>query len=132
MLKTLKPKRVTPIATPLVSQIPSKRLFQIIDHYIEKPKQQSTTKVHRKPINPQLQIKVRYESFQNKTQRKQRRKRVEEEQKRKDNDEELDLGDDHSCEKQLLQRLQSLQESKKKKIEIAAMPSDHRVETSSD
>ncbi|CAF4945340.1 unnamed protein product, partial [Rotaria sp. Silwood2] len=61
ILQTLKPKRVTPISTPLTSQMTSRSLFQIIDHYIQDPKKPETVttiklneKLQRKPINQQL------------------------------------------------------------------------------
>lgn len=121
ILKTLKPKRVTPIATPLVSQLTPKRLFQLIDYYIQKPQDDPSipllSKFQRKPINPNLQIKARYESFETKKQKKKRRKQLEEDQQKKDDHDALDLDDDNPCEQHLLQRLQAVQQSKKKKVE---------------
>lgn len=123
VLKTLKPKRVTPIATPLVSQVTPKRLFQIIDHYIhdpKKPKSATTVKLserlQRKPVNQQLQIKYRYESFQTKAEKKRKKKLVKEEQQRKEQGDELDLDIDNETEKTLLQRVNSLKELSNKKI----------------
>ncbi len=115
VLKTLKPKRATPIAAPFTSQMTPKRLFQIIDHYIQAPK--STTmklneKIHRKPINQQLQIKQRYESFPTKANRKRKKKLIKEQQQIKDNDDDLDLDIDQEGEKLLLQRINSLTSKK--------------------
>jgi hypothetical protein len=122
VLKTLKPKRVTPIAAPFTSQLTPKRLFQIIDHYIQAPKSSTmvTTiklneKIQRKPINQQLQIKHRYESFPTKADRKRKKKLIKEQQQRKDNEDELDLDIDNEEEKLLLQRVNSLKESTSKK-----------------
>ncbi|CAM4779382.1 unnamed protein product [Rotaria magnacalcarata] len=124
VLKTLKPKRVTPIAAPFTSQLTPKRLFQIIDHYIQDPNKPKATitegklieRIQRKPINQQLQVKHRYESFQTKAERKRKKKLIQEQQLRKDNDDELDLDINSEAEKQLLQRVNSLKESLSKKI----------------
>lgn len=118
VLKTLKPKRVTPIAAPFTSQLTPKRLFQIVDHYIQAPKSSTmklNEKIQRKPINQQLQVKQRYESFQTKTDRKRKKKFIKQEQQRKDNDDDLDLDIDNEGEKLLLQRVNSLKESTSKK-----------------
>jgi len=119
----LKPKRVTPIAAPFTSQLTPKRLFQIIDHYIQDPNKPTmvTTiklneKVQRKPINQQLQIKHRYESFQTKVEKKRKKKLIKEQQQRKDNNDELDLDIDDESDKLLLQRVNSLKELNSKKI----------------
>ena len=110
VLKTFKPKRVTPIAAPFTSQLTPKRLFQIIDHYIQAPKP-SIVRVPRKPVNQQLQIKQRYESFQTKKDRKRKKNLLKEQ-------DDLDLDLDNEGEKLLLQRVNSLKElpSKKKQI----------------
>ena len=107
VLKTFKPKRVTPIAAPFTSQLTPKRLFQIVDHYIRDPQDPSkasqvTEKIQRKPINQQLQIKRRY-------------KPVEGKRRRKKEQEDLDLDLDNPAEKLLLQRVQSLQDLQKSK-----------------
>ena len=119
MLKTLKPKRVVPISAPLTSQITSKRLFQIIDHYIRDSDKSTTAtmkfneKIQRKPINHQLQIKHRYESFQMKTDRKRQKKMMKGQQQRKEEegDDDLDLDIDAESDKLLLQRVNSLKET---------------------
>ncbi|CAF0819563.1 unnamed protein product [Rotaria sordida] len=125
VLKTLKPKRATPISTPLISQLTPKRLFQIIDHYIQDPKNPKTSttttikfneKLQRKPINQQLQIKYRYESFQTKAEKKRKKKIVKEQQERKNNNDDLDLDTNDEADKLLLQRVNSLKESNNKKI----------------
>ncbi|CAF3492250.1 unnamed protein product [Adineta steineri] len=127
VLKTLKPKRVTPIAAPFTSQMTPKRLFQIIDHYIQDPKSNTKTatmlttmklneKIQRKPINQKLQIKHRYESFQTRSERKRKKKLMKEQQQRKDDNDELDLDIDNDTEKLLLQRVNSLKEVNTKKI----------------
>ena len=112
ILKTLKPKRVTPIATPLVSQMSTRRLFQVIDHYIQAPKS-SREKLHeriqRKAVHQQLQIKQRYESFQT----KQERRKLKKLKKEKEEEEDLDLGVDDEQEKLLLQRVNSLKSTAK-------------------
>jgi hypothetical protein len=121
VLKTLKPKRATPIAAPFTSQMTPKRLFQIIDHYIQAPKSTAmklNEKIQRKPINQHLQIKKRYESFQTKADRKRKKKLIKEEQRKKDNDDDLDLDIDHEGEKLLLQRVNSLKESTSKKSQF--------------
>lgn len=121
VLKTLKPKRVTPIAAPFTSQMTPKRLFQVIDHYIQAPKPtvvRMNEKIQRKPMNSQLQIKHRYESFQTKTDRKRKKKQMKEQQQRKDNDDELDLDIDQEGDRLLLQRVNSLKESTTKKITL--------------
>jgi len=121
VLKTLKPKRATPIAAPFTSQITPKRLFQIIDHYIQAPKSTAmklNEKIQRKPINQHLQIKKRYESFQTKADRKRNKKLIQEQQQKKDNDDDLDLDIDHEGEKLLLQRVNSLKESTSKKSQF--------------
>ncbi|CAF1133449.1 unnamed protein product [Adineta ricciae] len=122
VLKTLRPKRVTPISAPLTSQITSKRLFQIIDHYIQDSNKSTTAtikineKIQRKPINHQLQIKHRYESFQTKVDRKRKKKMMKEQQQRKDeaDDDDLDLDIDTEGDKLLLQRVNSLKETNRK------------------
>ncbi|CAF2401628.1 unnamed protein product [Rotaria sp. Silwood2] len=123
ILKTLKPKRVTPISTPLTSQMTSRSLFQIIDHYIQDPKKPETVttiklneKLQRKPINQQLQIKYRYDSFQTKAEKKRKKKIMKEQQERKNNDDDLDLDINDETDKLLLQRINSLKESNNKKI----------------
>jgi hypothetical protein len=127
VLKTLKPKRVTPIAAPFTSQLTPKRLFQIVDHYIQdsevNPQKTSTVttsklneKIQRKPINQQIQVKQRYESFQTKSERKRRKKFMKEQQQRKDDNEELDLDLDDESDKLLLQRVNSLNELGSKQI----------------
>ena len=119
VLKTLKPKRVTPIAAPFTSQMTPKRLFQIIDHYIQASKPtviRLNDKAQRKPINSQLQIKQRYESFPpSKAERKRKKKLIKEQQQRTTNDDELDLDIDQEGEKLLLQRVNSLKESTTRK-----------------
>lgn len=114
VLKTLKPKRVTPIAAPFTSQLTPKRLFQIVDHYIrdvEDPSKPSqlNEKIQRKPVNPKLQIKRRYESVER---RRRRRK-----EKPKEPDDDLDLDLDNPAEKELLQRVHSLQDIQRKKVQ---------------
>ena len=125
VLKTLKPKRVTPIAAPFTSQLTPKRLFQIVDHYIrdvQDPSKLSHTsqlneKIQRKPVNPKLQIKRRYESIE------QRRRRHRRKEKPKEPDDELDLDLDNPAEKELLQRVHSLQDIQRKKVQqIDAKP----------
>lgn len=119
VLKTLKPKRVTPIAAPFTSQMTPKRLFQVIDHYIQAPKPtvvRMNEKIQRKPINTQLQIKHRYESFPTKADRKRKKKQRKEEEEKKTNDDELDLDIDQESDRLLLQRVTSLNESTTKKI----------------
>ena len=125
VLKTLKPKRVTPIAAPFTSQMTPKRLFQIIDHYIKDwTKAEMPTimkineKIRRKPINKQLQIKHRYESFQTKQERKRKKKLMKEEQQRKDNNDELDLDIDDDADQLLLKRIDSLKERNSKRMKI--------------
>jgi hypothetical protein len=121
VLKTLKPKRATPIAAPFTSQMTPKRLFQLIDHYIQAPKSSTmklNEKIQRKPINQQLQIKHRYESFQTKADRKRKKKLIQEQQQRKDNEDDLDLDLDNEEEKLLLQRVNSLKESPCKKTQL--------------
>jgi len=122
VLKSLKPKRVTPIAAPFTSQMTPKRLFQIIDHYIQAPKSSTTVttmklneKIQKKPINQQLQIKHRYESFQTKADRKRKKKLMKEQEQRKNDDDELDLDIDNDGDKLLLQRVNSLKGSTTKK-----------------
>lgn len=113
VLKTLKPKRVTPIAAPLTSQMTPKRLFQVIDYYCQSTKNTRVRvqeRMQRKPIHQQLQIKQRYESFQTKKERKKRSKLIE----KKEDDEDLDLGIDHEQEKLLLKRVHSLKDTTKK------------------
>jgi len=73
-------------------------------------------KVQRKPINQQLQIKHRYESFQTKVEKKRKKKLIKEQQQRKDNNDELDLDIDDESDKLLLQRVNSLKELNSKKI----------------
>jgi len=112
VLKTLKPKRVTPIAAPLITLLPTKRFFQIINYFIEDKTKQSmknfNEKIQKKMINYQIQLKHRYESFETKIERKRRRKLFKEQQQRKANDEELDLGINQEREEHLLQRIHSL------------------------
>ncbi|UJR15922.1 hypothetical protein I4U23_002843 [Adineta vaga] len=121
VLKTLKPKRVTPIAAPFTSQLTPKRLFQIVDHYIQDSKKSTmvTTmklneKIQRKPINHQQQIKHRYESFQTKADRKRKKKFMKEQSQRQDEQDDLDLDIDDEGEKLLLQRVNSLKDSSRK------------------
>ncbi|CAF4598084.1 unnamed protein product [Rotaria sp. Silwood1] len=128
VLKTLKPKRVTPIAAPLTTLMTTKRLFQIIDYFIKDKKDKTdktsmvtikklNEKMQRKPINQQIQLKHRYESFETKLERKRRRKLFKEQQQRKANDEELDLGIDDEREQNLLRRIDSVNESISKQIQ---------------
>ncbi|CAF2975097.1 unnamed protein product [Rotaria socialis] len=125
VLKTLKPKCVTPIAAPLTTMMTTKRLFQIIDHFIQDNSieipmvtiRNLNEKMQRKSINQQIQLKHRYESFETKLERKRRRKLFKEQQQRKANDEELDLGIDEERDHHLLQRIDSLNESIGKKIQ---------------
>ncbi|CAF0742771.1 unnamed protein product [Didymodactylos carnosus] len=68
VLKTLRPKSVVPIAAPPVSQLSTKKLFQIINRIIDPNKIKATIQnqqplIHRKPIVEKLQIKRRYQSF---------------------------------------------------------------------
>jgi len=122
VLKTLQPKGVTPFSAPFISELTLKRLFQITHLYIQAPKSSTmvtTTKlnekIQRKPINQQLQIKHRYESFPTKADRKRKKKLIKEQEQRKDNEDELDLDIDNEEEKLLLQRVNSLKESTSKK-----------------
>jgi hypothetical protein len=112
VLKTLKPKRVTPIAAPFTSQLTPKRLFQIIDHYIQDPNKKTPVKINeriqQKPINHQLQVKHRYDSFQTKAEKKRKKKLMKE-----PSQDDLDLDIDDESNKQLLQRVNSLKETKK-------------------
>ena len=68
-------------------------------------------KMQRKPVNQQIQLKHRYESFETKFERKRRRKLFKERQRRKANDEELDFDIDDGREQCLLQRISSLSQS---------------------
>ncbi|CAF1197734.1 unnamed protein product [Adineta ricciae] len=112
VLKTLTPKRVTPIASPLISLMPTKRLFQTIDHLLrDRTKEQSGEAIPKKIANTQIQLKHRYESFETKLERKRRRKLFKEQQQRRANDEELDLGLNDEMEETLLQRIHSLNRS---------------------
>ena len=134
VLKTLKPKRVTPIATPMTSHVTPKQLFKIIDHYIRDSPTKSITattqvneKLQRKPVQQHVQVKHRYDSFQTKAEKKRRKNLLKEEQQTKDNEEALDM--DNESEKQLLQRFNSLTERQSKKIKttplsIVAIPLD--------
>ncbi|CAF4317132.1 unnamed protein product, partial [Rotaria sp. Silwood2] len=104
-------------------QMTSRSLFQIIDHYIQDPKKPETVttiklneKLQRKPINQQLQIKYRYDSFQTKAEKKRKKKIMKEQQERKNNDDDLDLDINDETDKLLLQRINSLKESNNKKI----------------
>ena len=122
VLKTLKLKRVTPIAAPLTTLMTTKRLFQIIDYFIYDRKQKSMQtssmitirnlkeKMQRKAVNQQIQFKHRYESFETKLERKRRRKLFKQQQQRKANDEELDFGIDREEEQSLLRRIKFLNE----------------------
>jgi len=115
VLKTLKPQRVTPIAAPLITLLPTKRLFQLINYFIEDKYSTSiiiNKKLHEKMINHQIQLKHRYESFETKIERKRRRKLFKQQQQRKANDEELDLGTNDEREELFLQRINSLNHSK--------------------
>ncbi|UJR30664.1 hypothetical protein I4U23_018188 [Adineta vaga] len=117
VLKTLKPKRVIPIASPLISLMTTKRLFQTINYFIQDNESSMATLVklnetlQKKVINQQIQLKHRYESFETKLERKRRRKLFKEQQQRKANDEELDLGLNDEREENLLQRITSLNQS---------------------
>ncbi|CAF0924060.1 unnamed protein product [Rotaria sordida] len=125
VLKTLKPKCVTPIAVPLASLLTTKRLFQIIDYFIKDQSNKISMitmkklneKIQRKSLNQQIQLKHRYELFETKIQRKRRRKLFKEQQQRKANDEELDFGIDDEKEQNLLQRINSVNESICKQIQ---------------
>lgn len=125
LLKTLKPKRVIPIAAPLITLLTTKRLFQLIDYFIKDKKDQSieaslrklNETMQRKPINQQLQLKHRYESFETRVERKRRRKLFKEQQQRKANDEELDFNIDELRDDNLLRRINSLNESIGKQIQ---------------
>ena len=110
VLKTLKPKRVTPIAAPLPTLITSKRFFRIIDYFIQNNAVEPSVAMTRRSAE-QIQLKHRYESFETKLERKRRRKLFQEHQQRKANDEELDLGMDDEREQHLLRRIHSLNES---------------------
>lgn len=119
ILRTLKPKRVTPIAAPLVSQMSTKRLFQVIDHYIQTSKtnrEKLHERIQRKGVHQQLQIKQRYESFQTKHERKKLKKL----KKEKEDEEDLDLGIDQEQEKLLLQRVSSLKDSSKSAVKSSS------------
>lgn len=126
VLKTLKPKRATPIAAPMTSQMTPKRLFQIIDHYIHDPKNPKPTtvtttmklseKIKRKPINEQLQVKHRYDTIHSKMNKKRKKKLMKEQPEKQDDDDELDLDINDEAEKLLLQRVNSLKELGNKKI----------------
>ncbi|CAF4310745.1 unnamed protein product, partial [Rotaria sordida] len=74
-------------------------------------------KIQRKSLNQQIQLKHRYELFETKIQRKRRRKLFKEQQQRKANDEELDFGIDDEKEQNLLQRINSVNESICKQIQ---------------
>ena len=115
VLQTLKPKRVTPIAAPLESLLTTKRLFQIIDFFIEgkkfQPIERLMTKLEKKSLNYQIQLKHRYESFETRIERKRRRKLFKEQQQQKANGEELDLGMNDQRDDDLLQRIDSLIQS---------------------
>lgn len=115
VLQTLKPRRVTPIAAPLPTLLTTKRLFQIIDFFIQGKKSQPIerlmTKLEKKSLNYQIQLKHRYESFETKVERKRRRKLFKEQQQRKANGEELDLGMNDLRDDDLLQRIDSLIQS---------------------
>ncbi len=111
VLKTLKPQHVTPIAAPLITLLPTKRLFQIINYFI-KDKYLTSMIINEKIINHQIQLKHRYESFETKIERKRRRKLFKQQQQRKANDEELDLGTNDDREEHFLQRINSLNHSK--------------------
>lgn len=128
VLKTLQPKRVTPIAAPLTSQMTPKRLFQIIDHYIAADRKESSTtkrlseKIQRKPVNAQLQVKQRYDSLMSKAERKRRKKLRREEEQQKQNDAALDLDLDNHLEQNLLQRVDSLRKPTKKIVKVENPP----------
>ena len=120
VLETLRPKCVTPIAAPPTTQITTKRLFRLIDYFIREKSVRRTSSVvlekfqemmQRKSLQPQIQLKHRYESFENRIERKRRRKFFQEQQQRKANDEELDLGINDEREQHLLRRLHSLHRS---------------------
>lgn len=122
VLETLRPKSVTPIAAPPITQITTKRLFRIIDFFIREKSSRRTSSVllekfhemmQRKSLQPQIQLKHRYESFENRNERKRRRKFFQEQQQRKANDEELDLGVNDEREQYLLQRIHSLHRTSK-------------------
>ena len=122
VLETLRPKSVTPIAAPPITQITTKRLFRIIDYFIREKSARRTTSVvlekfhemmQRKSLQPQIQLKHRYESFENRNERKRRRKFFQEQQQRKANDEELDLGVNDERDQYLLQRIHSLHRTSK-------------------
>jgi hypothetical protein len=119
VLKTLKPKRVTPIAAPMTTQMTTKRLFQIINSFIQDQQMQTSMvtikklneKMPRKLLHQHIQLKHRYESFETKVERKRRRKLFKEQQQRKANDEELDFGIDDEKDQHLLRRIHSLNQS---------------------
>lgn len=122
VLKTLKPRRVTPIAAPLTTLMTTKQLFQLIEHFTRderaaRPVPLTGTiavmneKIQRKAVSAQMQLKHRYESFETKLERKRRRRLFKERQQRRANDEELDFGLDDECEAGLLRRIHSLNES---------------------
>jgi hypothetical protein len=113
VLKTLKPKCVTPIAAPLPTLLTTKRLFQMINYFIQDKTSMKkfNEKIPRRAIYQQIQLKHRYESFETKIERKRRRKLFKEQQQRKANDEELDLGINDEREEGLLRRINSLNES---------------------
>ena len=112
VLQTLKPQCVTPIAAPLATLLTTKRLFQIIDYFIQgkkySPIERLLTKLEKKSLNYQIQLKHRYESFETKLERKRRRRLFKEQQQRKANGEELDLGMSDQRDEDLLRRIQSL------------------------
>jgi hypothetical protein len=116
VLKTLKPKRVTPIAAPFTSQLTPKRLFQIVEHYIQDPNKKSPVKINekiqRKPINHQLQVKHRYESFETRSEKKRKKKLIQQQSQ-----DDLDLNIDDESDKLLLQRVNSLKDTRKIKID---------------
>lgn len=137
VLQTLKPKRCTPIAAPLATLMTTKRLFQLIDYFIQDKKQQRLQtsmvaikslyeKMQKKPVNQQIQLKHRYESFETKLERKRRRKLFKQRQQRKANDEELDFGIDDEKEHNLLRRINDINESIGKLIQTNSSKNFYR------
>jgi len=105
VLKTLKPHRVTPIAEPLPSLLPTKQFYQLIDYFLGRKINEKLVK--KLPIN-YVQIKHRYESFETKFERKRRRRFLKEQQKRKANGEELDFGANEEQQDDFLRRITSI------------------------
>jgi hypothetical protein len=122
VLQTLRPRRVTPIAVPLATQITSKRLFHLIEHFIAVDRTQTCMPsirlnylrdvIQRKSSCEHIQLKHRYESFESRIDRKRRRKLFDEQQQREMNDAELVLNlNEKQCEDELLRRVHRLSRS---------------------